>query len=363
MQTYTIYTAADYFDTITRQIAATKQGDRVALISMAFNPTEEPTKAVLHELTVAAARGVTVDFVTDAYTFIQDSHELPLGPIFWKHDPLEVKHPRLFFEKAKALKKLRAAGARYAIINEPTSWPSLPIAGRSHIKATVINDEVYVGGCNLEHTFQIDYMVRVRQPATAAWIYKLIRDIATRKSTLLALEQHDHSRRLDAQTTILVDAGIRGKSIILEEALQLIDEAREWLVITCQFFPDGVTAQHLEAARTRGVKLYSIYKNTSQNAPVWLAFHYAISAHERLRHHKDLFAGKLPKNHPWLHAKLIATEQGAMIGSHNYVNAGVRFGTAEIALLRHDPAFAREAVSLLIPQLPQDGTYPLPNIN
>jgi hypothetical protein len=60
----------------------------------------------------------------------------------------------------------------------------------------------------------------------------------------------------------------------------------------------------------------------------------------------------LPKTGPGLHAKLIATEKGAIIGSHNYVRTGVQLGTAEIALMRYDTVFARNAIAALRRELP-----------
>ena len=46
---------------------------------------------------------------------------------------------------------------------------------------------------------------------------------------------------------------------------------------------------------------------------------------------------------PKLHAKLLATDQGVMIGSHNYVKFGVSVGTAEITLKSSDPQLAVQA--------------------
>ena len=41
---------------------------------------------------------------------------------------------------------------------------------------------------------------------------------------------------------VLIDAGVPGQSTIFENALELIDGAQEWLLLTCQFFPNSVTA-------------------------------------------------------------------------------------------------------------------------
>jgi hypothetical protein len=54
---------------------------------------------------------------------------------------------------------------------------------------------------------------------------------------------------------------------------------------------------------------------------------------------------------PHIHAKLIATERAAMIGSHNYVVQGVSLGTAEAAILRNDPQFSEQAVEVFTKRL------------
>jgi hypothetical protein len=72
---------------------------------------------------------------------------------------------------------------------------------------------------------------------------------------------------------------------------------------------------------------------------------------ERTHQPSALFDQQLHKDLPYLHAKLLATEQGAMIGSHNYVGVGVSFGTAELTLLRYDNQFAQSAVAHFHEQL------------
>jgi hypothetical protein len=56
--------------------------------------------------------------------------------------------------------------------------------------------------------------------------------------------------------------------------------------------------------------------------------------------------------------KLIACDKGFMIGSHNYVRAGVSLGTAEIALKSPDALLAREAVKTLHTDLKKTIEHP-----
>lgn len=79
----TILNGYEYFTEITEKIAATKSGDRVGLMSMAFDPTEKRTAPMFRELLKAAERGVLVQFNIDAYSFmVDDAKTLPTGPVF-----------------------------------------------------------------------------------------------------------------------------------------------------------------------------------------------------------------------------------------------------------------------------------------
>jgi len=203
-------------------------------------------------------------------------------------------------------------------------------------------------------------MVHVRDGGAAAWLHELINTIAKYKSARLALKDKDIRYPLDKQSTLLVDAGLPDQSLIFQEALHLIDEAKQWLVITCQFLPSGVTGKHLARAQKRGVAVYSIFNHPLRRDKVTLPAQYLIHAREKLRAPRDLFQAQLPFSHRRLHMKLIATEQGAMVGSHNYLSSGVKLGTAEIALLCLEPTFARQSVSLLLSQLaPGSRSYQL----
>lgn len=364
MQTYTIYKAEDYYLEIAKQIAATKPGDRVGLITMTFWPDEQLIGTMFGELINAAKRGVRIDIAIDAYALMMTQKDEPIGPLFFNLDALKTKYPRRFYKKMKAMEELKSAGGHYYIINKPSRWPTNPTSGRSHIKATIINNEVFVGGCNLGDSNQIDYMVRIRNSETAEWIYKMILKIMKNGNSRLALDCTDLSLRSDPCTTILVDSGVKRQSLILDSALDFIDQSQNWLVLTCQFYPGGVTAEHIDRAYKRGVRVYPIYNNTNKFGTVQPLVHRMILERERLRHSKALFKGQLPRNHKRLHAKLIATENGAMIGSHNYVDMLVRSGTSEIAILRHDPDFAKEAVSILLKQLKVTGNsdFSKPNL-
>lgn len=343
---FTFYTTAEYWTELSRRIAKAKSGDRVAMVVMGFQPAEPATAKILPELVAAAERGAEVYLSVDAINFIKHPDRSLPGPL-WLGVSLRQTLPA-FRPLVAALEALSKQPTGHVIItNKPGRPFSLPQAGRSHIKYTVINDDVFVGGCNLHHTSWLDLMVQWRDKHIADYLYGFVRDLQRTESTKISMDGKDQRLTVDPKTTLYIDAGKRNQSIILEKALELIDSAEKSLVITCQYFPNSVTARHITAAYQRGVDVELIYGHPSKQGFVGGVGQEVSMLRERLRVPAELFSKKLPRRAPGLHAKLIATEKGAMVGSHNYVRAGVLLGTAEIALLRHDSEFSRQALQAL----------------
>ena len=116
-------------------------------------------------------------------------------------------------------------------------------------------------------------------------------------------------------------------------------------------FPGKATAEHVVAAQKRGVKVTLYFDPIKSRAPVLRPPHHLAEQLERKKYPAELFQHRLPPGLPRLHAKLLATEQAAMIGSHNYVVQGVAYGTAETAILRKDPLFSTHAVEVFTKRL------------
>lgn len=341
MQTddFTLLSNADYFRQLTRDIAATSKGDRVAVATMTLNALDPLVHELLHAMCAAASRGVRVYLAVDARTFLVSADNAP-GPLTYSTD-LERTLPEPYRSHMEALHALQKAGGHSAITNLPRHAFSQAAAGRSHLKTAVVNDKIYVGGCNLQSSSMLDVMVACVHTQLAAQLYEMVSALVATGSTREVFHGKDRALTLDDRSTVYIDAGTRGQSLILDTAFQLIDAAREHIYITCQFYPGGKTMQHLRAAAARGVAVQLVF-----NHPAAMGFaaplHYAHMLFEHLHTPSAFFAGQLPKKAPKLHAKVLATEQSALVGSHNYVTQGVSFGTAEIALLRHDADFSRK---------------------
>jgi cardiolipin synthase A/B len=348
---FTFYTKEAYFRDIAARITATRRGDQIHTMTMSFLATDPGVQTVLQALSEAAGRGAAVTVAVDAHDFITGPHSVP-GPLFWAKKLPEAKSLRApFRQNLQSLQAIEAAGGRVVIINRPGRPLTAASHGRSHIKHTIINDRLYVGGCNLDTSHDADMMVGWDDAAIAEHLRDLTEQIIDAGNARIALHDQDLHIPVDPTSELLIDAGRPGQSLILDKALELIDQAETDLYITCQFFPNSRTLRHLHRAYRQGVHVTLHYNNPRKlQLPLGLV-HRALLAGERLRLPSALTAGELPLQLPYLHAKLIASEKSAIIGSHNYVTAGVQFGTAEVALLRHDADFARRAVRAIQNQL------------
>lgn len=338
--TFRVLNKIEYVRELTERVAAAERGERVMAVTHTFDPTEPPIAHLVDELIAAAMRGVEVSLAIDARV-------LPLvGNL-----RATRKSRRIFLAIKRTLERLQAAGGRYVITNQTRRRLLNPYAGRSHIKLALVNDDVYVGGCNLDQMLYMDMMVRWHDHTAANWLYEHMRQVVSSGNVQTAMGAEDQELTLDAETKLLLDVGRPGQSLIYERALRLIDEAQEWVVLTCQFFPNSTTIQHLAAAYKRGVNISLYYNHPGKHRPGHNLLHQVVLMHERRRHPAALFDHQLHTDTPFLHAKLLASEKGVMIGSHNYVAASVNFGTAELTLLRHDPTLAHRAVEGFLKQL------------
>lgn len=342
---YTFMATREYFDQLVNDIDATTAGDRVLLAAMTLDPSVPTITRVTDAMGNAAMRGVQTTLEIDAHSFMVDENKRP-GPLFY-HTTLPLKLSGFHAELNDRLQQLRESGAEVAITNPPARRFMSPFAGRSHIKASIINDTVYLGGCNLA-TLHLDEMVRWHDPQTANWLYDLLQERVNNPSSLSVFGTKDLHHTVDEATDIILDVGIKRQSAIYEQALKIIDDAEDWLVLSCQFFPNSTTAEHLRLAAKRGVRVMPVFNHYSAHPSMHAHLQHAVTARERLRMPHSFFETELPKGQTYLHAKVLATEKEAMIGSHNYVPSGVNFGTAEIAMYSRNPQFSRAAVRVIM---------------
>lgn len=342
---YDFLTQSDYYDQLIDKVESTHSGDRIAISSMAFDPHDPRVKTLLAALGKAARRRVTVHVSIDGYAFMFDDNYKPTGPLV-PHIGRQATRS-IFQEKSDTLDALAAQGVVVGRTNIPTSRLHLPYAGRSHIKGAVVNDQWGVGGCNLGDTDNLDAMVGGHHPPTADYLYHVITTVIEKGSIRAALGDKDILHPIDKTTRLLIDIGTPRQSLIYSQFLEMIDTAEEWFMMTCQFFPSGATAKHLAQATRRGVDVHVFYNSPTEKRLGGTIME-LLQTKERLRMPHALFKDELEAGLPFLHAKIAASEKGAIIGSHNLISAGVTLGTAEVAIHSTDPLFIHQAGSLIL---------------
>lgn len=348
----TLYTEATYYDELRDRIDATVSGDRVAVMTMGFDPEEAKVAAIVESMAHAAARDVDVSFGVDSYAFLLDGKRNRLGPLMTRGNLDRTLDP-VFRERLDAIRQVGSyASSRANIINMPDGAFSVPIADRSHIKGAVVNNWYSLGGCNLIFTDKLDLMVGTEDDtATADFVYGIMSSIVQAGSVRKALGEHDITHVIDSQTDITVDVGVLSQSLILDKAYQMLDDAQKWALLSCQFFPGGETAQMLAALQAKGVSASAIFNHPSKHGLLQGTWQRATILSARRRSSRVLLSGELPKDSAFtMHDKVLATDRGGSVGTHNYIPTGVRLGTAEMALFRRTPAFGKQLANTLLTQ-------------
>lgn len=346
------YTTPEYFAELAKRVAASGEGDRVIVSTMTFQPGRKEVRRIMTELCSAARRGASVLLIIDAKPFLlpggTNSVGVIPGPLFFNVE-LPIRLKKRFKSVLSALEELKDSGGVYRVVNQPGKRFRNPLIGRSHIKFAIVGDQVFTGGCNLDTDAHFDIMVGWKDKAVADWLAKLANKIAVSGSVRLTLKDEDIRWDVNETTTLIVDSGVRGKSIILQEALETIDAAEEFIVISSQFFPNDATARHLLAAHKRGVKVQVFYNHPSQFGLPHNLLHYGVIEKAKWSLPKSFFVEARKGN--FLHTKLVVTERAALVGSHNFVPYGVKLGTAEMDLISSDPDFIRRLLGAFMRQV------------
>lgn len=327
---YKLFNRQQYFSHLIDRFNQSKSGDTIILATMEFQPDHEMIGDILKGLRKASERGAKVTFLVDAYSFMLKVGAVP-GPLFFRK-----KDPKLGYGEFKpvveAINILRESGVKCEVINKPPRPLKNPFGGRAHIKFAIINDEVFIGGCNLSDPELLDVMVRTENTRLADYLTTFTNDVIVHKSVRKALLKKDISFKIDEDTELLIDAGIKRQSLIYDRALKLIGSATHRVYMTCQYFPNSRTPSELARAHYRGVNVHLAYNHPDQHNSLIRGVQKRTVAYNRLRLPENVFENQLNMDRDYLHAKILISEKEAIIGSHNFVKMGVNLGTAEIAL-------------------------------
>lgn len=322
MHTPLLQTPSEFLEDFLTNIATAKES--VCIQSMNFEAGVVLTR-LSDALIKASLRGVTVtihrDWVADVYIH----GDIPILPI--RNPKKKAYADHIHSQNHEVAQKLIAAGVHITIINIPPFPLSLfPIKGRNHIKMYIIDKEIaWVGGINLlDQGFRnVDIMVKYTDPKIIMPLYTQFKKSDT--------EKRDYEVSCTEDTTMIIDGGIQGKSLIYKNALTLTKKADKTIVFISQFLPDAFLLQEMIRKSQRGCKVTIITSPTNASAfstyPQKFSYHYFKF---KLKRNPGITLIHLTQK---VHAKLLLIDdKEALFGSHNMTLVGVILGTAEIMI-------------------------------
>lgn len=240
------------------------------------------------------------------------------------------EHRRSVQRRDAALARMHESGVAITVTNMPSGIGKLAyFANRNHCKLAIVDNVAWLGGLGFRDNamHQHDFMMRITDPDIVdalAGVFTLFEGDATLNEDLVI--------QCNDETTIIVDAGIPGKSTILDTAIELINRAQKSASFTTQYNLGGTILRAFRDLEQRGGTSQTIASNSGALGKM-----------------TKLLGGVGDKRPPVLimdgvHAKLLILDAGqptviAGTGSHNLADAGVWLGTEEIFMFSTNPTF------------------------
>lgn len=274
----------------------------------------------------ARERGVDVRVQFDWVTFRYYHGDIDLFP------GLSLAKRAKFAETQAANRalfdRLRNYDITINIINRPNLLQRIiPISGRNHMKLYIIDDVAWFGGLNLydESFDKLDFMVKYDEPA----IVNAFKDQFPRINAERLPE--DRTIPLTDMETLYIDSGKRNRSLILNTAIDMVDQARKSVIFASQMVPEGRLLRGMLAAVNRGVQV-TVYTSPHDDS-IFTAFPKNIPYGRFLHAIRNTPTLKVNHLSQKLHMKLLIVDDTfSLFGSHNLVDTGVWLGTEEIAI-------------------------------
>jgi phosphatidylserine/phosphatidylglycerophosphate/cardiolipin synthase-like enzyme len=313
------------------QKEASKAKKRVWIQTMFFE-TGKKTKLFENALLDCLKRKldvqIVIDWSTRTHTPDDRLHFYPILPLK-KQKRKEIRQ----FSKAnqRMFNRLKNNGAKILIANHPWRNGSLiPILKRNHSKLFITDDIVWTGGINLsDRAFDnIDFMIKFKNEKIINAMEKQFPHIQRRSTKNYFIDLDDSYR-------LLVDNGRYNKSIIYNHALEMVDRAKEEIILISQYAPGGALLKKLiEKANKRiNVIIITSYKEHPSFTKYPYKPFYKI-LRSKIKHNPYI---KLIHCSKKVHAKLLEVDKKEVIfGSHNFFHVTVFVGTQEISIYSKD---------------------------
>ncbi|WKZ30822.1 MAG: phosphatidylserine/phosphatidylglycerophosphate/cardiolipin synthase family protein [Candidatus Dojkabacteria bacterium] len=217
--------------------------------------------------------------------------------------------------------------------------------GNNHRKLVVIDDKCAIGGVNLHDDLlnALDYMVVFNNaPALRETILNSIMNASASDTSSTPYDIFDLSDEHTDFKLILENGHADRKSEIIEQAIGLINDAKESVLICGQWLPDDRVLFAVINAAKRGVKIElfaNSYVTVGGKLYSFAAWFNQFTVKSWLRGVNIDFTDPdspvkvtiLPKR---IHSKLLIVDESSMIlGSDNFVRSGAMFQTRESSIL------------------------------
>lgn len=208
---------------------------------------------------------------------------------------------------------------------------------RFHIKYYIVDDEIAIGTKNLITNDTEEVAVWFKDVEFIVWLQNYMKnDLSKNIDTRYDFLDGDY---------VLIDSGKASESIIYDEVLEYTKKSQK-VYIASQYPPLGRLAKVLSEINSDNVENVCKYNSKLE-----------LFCFEFLRifyYRSPKIKSKCSKNHLLKsHAKLMVFElenekEIAVIGSHNYSELGVDFGTKEIALFSKNPELISEIKKIIL---------------
>jgi cardiolipin synthase len=281
----------------------------------------------------AAERGLDAKLNIDYYPLLMTDGDFNYLPIFNKEKAAERK--RRILTRIQAIHNLRDMNVDIHLLNKPGLLESIiPTKGRNHIKIIIVDNFAWVGGINF-HDFNFlcdDFMVKLTGKHLIAYLKQLY------------MHMHDNQPIVDITTyfnkdaKLMLDSGKPGKSVILDEAIKLVNTACTSVDFSSAFFPDGNMLSALYEVTRRGVRVRAVVPQFETVKGISRLVDISSELLMKIENKKiPVFF-----NNRKMHSKFIIVDNATVIfGSHNFSQRGVTMGTAELAVESTNPSLVR----------------------
>ncbi len=207
-----------------------------------------------------------------------------------------------------------------------------PFMGRNDVKIYIIDDVVWFGGINIspEAFENADLVVRFEDPEIVKALSELFTQVNENRPT------SDYRKTINSDYTLLVDRGDSGKSLILDEAKEMVSASNEKIEYLSFSPPGGEMLKEIMERAKNGVRVDIVLSKMSQyesdGSPVgfWLNRKFKKFS-EKISRIENIYVFHYPEGN--VHGKLLIVDgKTALFGSHNFAELGVVFGTQEASI-------------------------------